>query len=161
MPNTDNLLYELEMSDVSALIPQTHKLKTREDAKLKVYSYNADGENVTLVVEKKETIDTLNTSASATYTQVGSPVSGAPDVSVVTVDNSARTVKVTVDTSGKDAVANGDSIKVTVTAQGSAAELAPSTGEVTLTYTDGSWSTATVTVTPEYGSAVPYTVTVA
>ena len=161
MPNTDNLLYELEMSDVSALIPQTHKLETGEDAKLKVYSYNADGENVTLVVEKKETIDTLNTSASATYTQVGSPVSGAPDVSVVTVDNSARTVKVTVDTSGKDAVANGDSIKVTVTAQGSAAELAPSTGEVTLTYTDGSWSTATVTVTPEYGSAVPYTVTVA
>ena len=109
---------------------------------------------VLVTVRKLETDAGINSSISApVYTQ---KTPGTAPTASATLNNT--TVEVTL--SGGDPVADGDSIEVTLVKTGSAATMDPADGKVTLTRTGGEWSTATVTVTPEYGSAVTYTVTV-
>ena len=109
---------------------------------------------VTFTYTAKETETGLNT-PSAEYTQQNPGTSPTASAKL-----NGNVVEVSVDVASKDPVAEGDSIKVTVTAKGSKATLDPANGEIILTYTSGSWSEGTVTVTPEFGDAVPYTVKV-
>ena len=104
-----------------------------------------DGDVTTIVI--KEAVSAAKTVISAAVK--GNNIAVNP---AATVDNTAKTIKVTV----TGTAGNGDSVEITPTVSAGA-----SASAVTLTYDGTAWSTATITVTAEDGTTADYVVSVA